>query len=174
MRAVHNNSSRYCKLSVTFCNYLLLLVIRFVILRLYNNAQVVFILKGLVRDTALLSPSVDLEPLGRDALSLGVSGHMEFQEHLREVQQLEALTDREMADRIGCSRQLYNMTRTGKAPIGYKILEGAVRAFPELEKPALNFLITGVHHLKRPGRPSDASKMREGEQRRECARRILS
>ena len=129
----------------------------------------------------LLFSRIDFKALGRGALDLGVSEHMEFLGHLREIQQLEALTDQEIADRIGCSRQLYNMTRTGKISVGYKILEGAVRAFPELEKPALYFLITGVHHLKRPGRPSGASKTRWGEQRREwdeqrraCAKRILS
>lgn len=70
---------------------------------------------------------------------------MEFIGTLTALQKWQGLTDKEMADRIGCSRQLYQMTRTGKVPVGLTILRGSVAAFPELqEMAAVYFLRTNA------------------------------
>ncbi len=76
---------------------------------------------------------------------------MGFLTELLAIQKKEHLTDKkcftdeEMATKIGCSRQLYQMTRTEKIPVGFKILEGAVRAFPELQRSAIYFLMHGAN-----------------------------
>lgn len=60
---------------------------------------------------------------------------------LIKIQEKENFTDLQMAERIGCSRQLYQMTRTLRIPVGVKILKGALKAFPELSGDAYIFLI---------------------------------
>jgi len=52
----------------------------------------------------------------------------------------KGLTDSEMAHLIGCSRQLYQATRTGKVPLGYKVVKGAIKIFPGLREFAIYFL----------------------------------
>lgn len=59
---------------------------------------------------------------------------------LSEIQGHYNFTDNDMAHRLGCSRQLYQMTRTGKVKLGHKILAGIIKAFPELSWDALYFL----------------------------------
>jgi len=59
---------------------------------------------------------------------------------LQYIQANEGLADKEMARRLGCSRQLYQMTRTGKIPPGNKILKGISIAFPELQQDVIYFL----------------------------------
>jgi imidazoleglycerol-phosphate dehydratase len=55
---------------------------------------------------------------------------MELVETLKELQEKSGLTDREMAERIGCSRSYYNQIRTGKVPIGPLLRLKAIQAFP--------------------------------------------
>ncbi len=62
---------------------------------------------------------------------------MGFLTELLAIQKKEHLTDKEIATKIGCSRQLYQMTRTEKIPLGFKILQGAVRTYPELQRSAI-------------------------------------
>lgn len=44
-----------------------------------------------------------------------------------QLQQKQGLSDQQMARKIGCSRPLYQRTRTGKIPIGGKFLKGAMK-----------------------------------------------
>jgi imidazoleglycerol-phosphate dehydratase len=44
-----------------------------------------------------------------------------------QVQDLRGYSDQQMADKIGCSRPLYQRTRTGKIPVGGTFLKGAIR-----------------------------------------------
>jgi len=69
---------------------------------------------------------------------------MELIETLGQIQKANRLNDSQMAERLGCTRQLYQMTRTGKATIGLTILKGAVRAFPEVIGDAIFFLTNGA------------------------------
>lgn len=59
---------------------------------------------------------------------------------LKDIQAREGLTDAEMAERLGCSRQLYQGTRTEKIPIGRRVIGGIPKAFPELQDDVLVFL----------------------------------
>ncbi len=43
-------------------------------------------------------------------------------------------SDQQMADRIGCSRPLYQRTRTGKIPMGGLFIRGAMKVLAELNK----------------------------------------
>ena len=56
------------------------------------------------------------------------------------MQNREGLTDREMAERLGCSRQLWQMTRTGRIPLSNTITRCISKNFPELNKEVLKFL----------------------------------
>ena len=44
-----------------------------------------------------------------------------------QLQQKSGVSDQQMAKRIGCSRPLYQRTRTGKIPIGGRFLKGAMK-----------------------------------------------
>lgn len=66
---------------------------------------------------------------------------------LRGIQKAEGLSDMEMAKRLGCSRQLYQMTRTGKIPLGKKILTGISAAFPELQQDVIYFLSNDANEI---------------------------
>lgn len=71
-----------------------------------------------------------------------------FIDKLKQVQSDNGLTDLEMAQRLGCSRQLYQGTRTEQIPLGIKILRGVISAFPgELSKDAIYFLTSNAHQL---------------------------
>ena len=59
---------------------------------------------------------------------------------LRWIQYSQHLTDAGMAEKLGCTRQLYQMTRTYKIPLGLKILRGSIKAFPRLLPDAMYFL----------------------------------
>jgi len=59
---------------------------------------------------------------------------------IKTLQLKERMSDREMAERLGCTRQLYQMTRTGKIPPGNKIIKGISAAFPELQQDVIYFL----------------------------------
>jgi transcriptional regulator with XRE-family HTH domain len=63
---------------------------------------------------------------------------------LREIQVKTGWDDKQMAERLGCSRQLYQMTRSGKIPVGRKILKGISMAFPELQQDVIYFLAKGA------------------------------
>ena len=53
---------------------------------------------------------------------------------LRAIQVANGLSDLQMAQLLNVSRQNYNKTRSGKIPLGNKILKGIPRAFPELQE----------------------------------------
>ncbi len=59
---------------------------------------------------------------------------------LKNKQVALGLSDREMALRLGISRELWNKTRLGKNRIKARALHGIVRAFPELIPECLDFL----------------------------------
>lgn len=52
-----------------------------------------------------------------------------------QMQQKQGFSDQQMARKIGCSRPLYQRTRTGKIPVGGRFLKGAMRLLIS-EKPA--------------------------------------
>ena len=72
---------------------------------------------------------------------------------LKGIQVREGFIDAKMAQLLGCSRQLYQMTRSGKIPLGLKIPKGISVAFPELKEEAQNFLSNDAQKL-----PRDANK----------------
>jgi len=80
---------------------------------------------------------------------------------LRDIQLSKRLADMEMARQLGCSRQLYQMTRSGKIPLGNKILKGILTTFPELEQDVIYFLSSNdkklsdnaKNPLKQPSEP---------------------
>jgi len=76
-----------------------------------------------------------------------ISTMSELTGKLKYMQVHEGLTDKEMAIRLGCSRQLYQMTRTGKIPPGNKILRGISAAFPELQQDVIYFLSRNDNRL---------------------------
>src|SRR4030065_219670 len=43
------------------------------------------------------------------------------------LQESNAYSDQQMAEKIGCSRPLYQRTRTGKIPVGGTFLKGALK-----------------------------------------------
>lgn len=59
---------------------------------------------------------------------------------LAEIQNKEGLSDGKMAKRLGCSRQLWQMTRSGETPLGMTVLKCILRRFPELVQTTLIFL----------------------------------
>ena len=67
----------------------------------------------------------------------------EFTKRLIAIQQEQKLSDGAMADYIGCSRQHYQMVRTGLAGLGLIVVRGALQAFAgdkELIKHAAEWL----------------------------------
>jgi len=61
-------------------------------------------------------------------------------EKLKELQAKEGLSDYKFADKLRVSHQLWQMTRTGRREIGLAVLQGALRAYPELNRDVLFFL----------------------------------
>ena len=59
---------------------------------------------------------------------------------LVERQKAMGLTDEEFASLLGVSRQLWQMTRTEKQPIGESIVLGVTRQFPDLREAVHIFL----------------------------------
>jgi len=59
---------------------------------------------------------------------------------LRDIQVMRGLSDIGMAKRLGCSRQLWQMTRTNKILPGKKVVAGISSAFPELHRDVIYFL----------------------------------
>jgi DNA-binding XRE family transcriptional regulator len=70
---------------------------------------------------------------------------MTFVEKLKQIQETAGYSDKVMAQMIGCSRQQYQATRSGRIPLGLTILKGGVRVFPELIPDAIYFLTDGAH-----------------------------
>ncbi len=48
-------------------------------------------------------------------------------ENVIQIQKNQGYSDQQMADKIGCSRPLYQRTRTGKIPVGGTFLKGAMK-----------------------------------------------
>jgi len=69
---------------------------------------------------------------------------------LRAIQLREQASDKGMAQRLGCSRQLYQMARSGKIPPGNKILKGISATFPELQQDVIYFLANNADKSSRP------------------------
>lgn len=67
-----------------------------------------------------------------------------LREKLKEIQTREGLSDYKFADKLGVSHQLWQMTRTGKREIGLAVLQGIMRACPELDRDVLFFLRSDV------------------------------
>jgi len=70
---------------------------------------------------------------------------------LVDMQTREELTDREMAERLGCSRQLWQMTRSGKIPPGKTIIKCITKNFPELHQDIIYFLAQSADKLSNNG-----------------------
>ena len=49
-----------------------------------------------------------------------------------QLQKTNGYSDQQMAEKIGCSRPLYQRTRTGKIPIGGTFLKGAMKLLASL------------------------------------------
>ncbi len=49
--------------------------------------------------------------------------------------------------RLGVSRQLWNFTRNGRQPVGWSILRGTLRGFPELTDEVLTFMASNANIL---------------------------
>jgi imidazoleglycerol-phosphate dehydratase len=55
---------------------------------------------------------------------------------LVQLQQKNGYSDQQMANKMNCSRPLYQRTRTGRVPLGGKILKGAMKLLAEETPPA--------------------------------------
>ena len=77
---------------------------------------------------------------------------------LVELQVKGELTDREMAERLGCSRQLWQMTRSGRIPLGKTMAKCITRNFPELNRDIIYFLAQSVDRLSRDGAENPLSQ----------------
>jgi hypothetical protein len=62
---------------------------------------------------------------------------------LVEIQEEEELSDTQMADVIGCSRQIYQATRTGNIPAGQTVLKGVLKTFPQLKELSFQSMANG-------------------------------
>ena len=51
-----------------------------------------------------------------------------------QIQNTAGYTDQQMADKIGCSRPLYQRTRTGSIPLGGKFIKGAMKVLADMNK----------------------------------------
>lgn len=100
---------------------------------------------------------------------------MNFVDRLREIQKEKSYTDLEMAQLIGCSRQLYQMTRTNKVGLGAKILKGAVSVFPQLVGDAYIFL-TGNEDIVSKGVDNvpEPPETHQNEHRGEFIRKLIA
>ena len=58
-------------------------------------------------------------------------------------------SDYKFADYLQITRPLWQLTRTGKRPIGLTLLRAVVKVCPELRRDVLNFL-RGEDHEKEP------------------------
>ena len=76
-----------------------------------------------------------------------MSNYLSLIESLKSIQREQHLTDSQMAERLGCARQLYQATKTGKISVGLTILKGTTMAFPELIGNAIYFLTDGAQGL---------------------------
>lgn len=65
---------------------------------------------------------------------------MSLLDSLIEEQRRRSLSDRAFARLLGVSQALWSNTRTGKIPVGVKILSGVAREFPLLAKDILAYL----------------------------------
>jgi len=70
---------------------------------------------------------------------------------LSELQDKGELTDTEMAERLGCSRQLWQMTRTGRIPLSNTIIKCITRNFPDLQQDVIYFLAQDGDKLSQKG-----------------------
>lgn len=70
---------------------------------------------------------------------------------LIKIQIKEKLTDKEMAVRLGCSRQLWQMTRTGKTSLSNTLIKCIYKRFPKLKRDVENFLNHDGDRLSREG-----------------------
>jgi len=84
---------------------------------------------------------------------------------LIDIQVREELTDREMAERLGCSRQLWQMTRTGKIPPSNTIIKCISQNFPELHQDILNFLAQDGDRLSKEGAQNPPKQPSEAQGR---------
>lgn len=70
---------------------------------------------------------------------------MTLLEKLIEKQKAEGLSDLQFAKRLGVSRQLWAMTRSGDTPLGMRVLSGVVREFPSLTDDVLHAVAQYPH-----------------------------
>ena len=92
------------------------------------------------------------------------------------------LSDYKFADKLGVSHQLWQMTRTGKREVGLTVLQGTIRAYPELSRDVLFFLQGNVVSPSVIGEfPTDGTQNahdgklgRFGGWLRDCIKRVFS
>jgi len=68
---------------------------------------------------------------------------------LIQIQERDKLTDKQMGERLGCSRSLWTLTRTGRVPLGAKVIKGIFKGFPELHTLLSLFLSNDVKESER-------------------------
>lgn len=66
---------------------------------------------------------------------------------LAAIQTREGLSDGQMAERLGCSRSLWNQVRRGRMPLSHELAVRAAGAFPELSRDLLLFAADAVTPL---------------------------
>jgi transcriptional regulator with XRE-family HTH domain len=88
---------------------------------------------------------------------------------LHERQLTLNLSDSEMAERLGISRQMWSFTKNGRRWVGFAILQGIVRGFPELSAEALFFLRSDVTEIT-----DDVSTITESPQTRQDRQGVAS
>ena len=77
---------------------------------------------------------VDSQPLSAKGGRPLATTIMDFLTLLKQKQAEESLSNTEFASKLGISRQLWEATLLGKRAIGQSLINGALRAYPELKE----------------------------------------
>lgn len=87
---------------------------------------------------------------------------------LIEKQRSLGLSDRQFAARLRIPRSTWQLTRTGKVPLGPRVARAAQAAFPEFAPDAIYFLLSGGTELtssasQRDTVPTDTAEIADRE-----------
>lgn len=82
---------------------------------------------------------------------------------IEKIQVEKGMSDKEMAKKLGCSRQLYQKTRNNNIPLGKRILRGICVAFPELQPDILFFLTRDANRLPDSANTTSQNRGKDGE-----------
>jgi transcriptional regulator with XRE-family HTH domain len=85
---------------------------------------------------------------------------MHLLDKLLAIQQRHHLSDRAFARKLGLSHDLWSKTRSGKTPIGHKVMRAAAQLFPELKDDLFDYLSLPSRQLS-PAPPQSQPQSKE-------------